>query len=424
MRSALVLTLVGLAGACGEEPRASAPSPARLPAHPAADPAFGEVRAALEGERGDLALTLLERVEGFEAECLRARAELLVGDSVAALATLERARAADPRDAELASTEVELYARLGRTAAAQERLAAALQRLGPTPELLRAQGVVELGVQGHAEAALTALERARARAPELPFLSVPLAQAHLLVGRARLEKAPAEATAHALAAKSLGGEPLREEAIELEAEGLTGELRFEEALERYAELEARGKDLGETPATLHQRAATRCLLEHDREGALQHYLLARARGLSDEALGFGLDVLQEEGRREMERGLEAVAEERWEAAKSAFERARELLPDDPEVENHLGLARFQAGDYAGAAAAWESALRTAARIGHRFADPLELDLARAQRLSGASEKARAVLSRLLDAAPDGPWSAQAREMLLALEAEALSGGPR
>ena len=81
--------------------------------------------------------------------------------------------------------------------------------------------------------------------------------------------------AHALAALAL--EPDLDAALELQAEGLTGELRFEEAIACYGRLEERGLEFGQTPAILHQRCATRMLLEHDRPGAIEHYLAARRR---------------------------------------------------------------------------------------------------------------------------------------------------
>lgn len=439
----LVWLLVGLAGhglaGCGSEAspevRASAKAAASDSAGdasgeantfyvPLRDPELAPVRAALEGGHGDLARTLLERVSGFEAQCLRARAELLRGDAVAALAALERARALDDRHAELASTEIEVLSALDRLNTASEQLAEAFRRKGPHPALLRAQGVFELRRSGHARAALEALERARARDPELPFLSWPLAQAHLLVGRALVESAPAEATAHARAARRLRPEAggLRDEALELEAEGLAGELRFEEAIALYEELAAGGRSFGDTPAILHQRCATRCLLEHDRARAVEHYLAARRLGLADSGLGFGSEILVEEARAALERGSLAAERADWPQAGREFARALELAPEDLEAENHLGVARFQEQDYRGAAMAWERVLLRAERRERTLPDPVALNLAKAWRLAGEPARARGVLSELLDRDPEGQWSEGARELLLVLEAEALAGG--
>ena len=418
-RAVLLVAVLALA-ACvsgGGTPELVA-APKAAPVRRPRDPALDEVRAALERGDGPRALALLaSHGERAEAACLRARAAFLKGDAVAALATLERARAADPDEPEPYGTEVELLAGLERVRGASDALAAALRRFGPTPELLRAQGVLELGTQGHAPAALEALERARARDPELPFVSWPMAQAHLLLGRAQLEKAPAEATLHAKAARGLRPELL--DARELEAEAAAAELRFEEALARYDELAELGRSYGETPALLEQRCATRCLLERDRAGAVEHYLAARRRGLGDEGLGFGVTVLAEEHEAALERGIDAAEREDWASAEREFARALELVPGDLAAENHLAVTRFQREQYHAAAEGWERVLARSLAEGVALPDPVPLNLAKAWRLAGVPERARAVLSALLDREPDGPWSEAARELLLALEAEAL-----
>jgi len=414
---ALLLALVAGLGACGEAP--AAPPVAAAPRKSARDPELEEVRTVLEKGRGDLGLALLERVQGFEAECLRARAEVLRGDPVAALKALDRARALDANDPELAATEIEILVAQERLPAAGEALAAAFRRSGPSPALLRAQGVLELRTPGHAPRALEALERARAGDPELPFLRRPLAQAHLLVGRGLLDHQPAEATAHARAA--LGLWPALEDALELEAEALAGELRFEEAIARYEELEARGRTFGETPALLHQRCATRCLLERDRAGAVRHYAAARRRGLRDEALGFGAEVLREERAALLDRGAGAAEAEDWPGAAAAFVEALALDPDDLEAEDRLAVVRFQLGEYRAAAEGWARVVAAAERGRIELRDPVALNLAKAWRLAGEREKARTVLSHLIDADPDGRWSEDARELLVVLEAEDLAG---
>lgn len=422
-RLVLVLALAASAACSGGSGDAEGSAAAAAPARRVRDPELADVRAALEHYRGETALALLERVGGFEAELLRARALLFTGDAVGALAALARAEALDAHHPERLATEIECLALLDRLPAAQEALATAIRRLGPRPELFRAQGVIELRRQGHGAAALEALERARAADPELPFVARPLAQAHLLVGRSVLEARPAEATAHAMAAQGLvsEGDSVHDEALELEAEGLAGELRFEAALERYERLERRGADHRKLRATLHQRCATRLLFQRERARAVEHYLAARRLGLSDEELGFGADVLRDEGRAALERAAEASARADWPAALAALDEARARLGDDPELENHLALVRFRQGDYRAAAEGWERALALAAETGHAFVDPVPLDLAKAWRLAGEPEKAYAVLAGLLDAAPEGPWSESARELLLALEAEALAG---
>jgi len=411
--------LAFLLAACGSDATPAPSVVASLSRHaPLHSAEFAPVRAALEAGHGELARGLLEGVPGFEAELLRARAELLGGEAVRALAAVERARALDAEHPEVAGTEAEILAALQRIQAAADVLTAGFKEHGAEAPLLRAQGVVELMNQGHAAQALEALERARAKDPELPFLRWPLAQAHLLVGRDRLEKNPAEATIHAQAARLLQPELL--DALELEAEGFAGELRFGDALRCYAELEARGRDYGETPAILQQRWATRCLLERDRAGALEHYLAARALGLADSGLGFGVELLRDEKEAALERGIAAADAEDWSAAEREFARALELAPGDLEAENHLAVARFRRADYRGAAEAWERVLARAGSRAAELPDPVPLNLAKAWRLAGDADKARAVLSELIDREPEGPLSDSARELLVVLEAEAMA----
>jgi tetratricopeptide (TPR) repeat protein len=415
----LLFALV-LAPGCGSgEAREVAASPA-VSVAPLRAPALAGVRAALEAGRRADAEAGLAGVQGFEAELLRARAGVLAGDAIAALSALERARKFDAEHPDLYATEAEVLAALERVQAAAELVAAGRALHPRAPALLRAQGVVELRSPGRGRAALDALERARAADPGLPFLAWPLAQAHVLTGRGRLESAPAEATAHALAALALV--PALDDARELRAEGLTGERRFAEALTVYAELEARGRSFGDTPAILHQRCATALLLARDSAGAVEHYLAARARGMDDEGLGFGADVLAEEHAAALGRGRAAAAAGDWTTAERELARALELAPGDLVAENHLALARFRREDFHGAAAAWEAVLARARLTGAPLVDPVPLDLAKAWRLAGEPGRARDVLAELLDREPDGPWSDGARELLLALEAEALAGG--
>ncbi len=402
-------------GAAGRAVRALAEDPG--------PPGLGEVRSLLEAGRAAEAEQRLAGLQGFAAELLRARAALLGGDAVGALRALETARELAPDSVELWATEAEVLAALDRLPGARDALAEGLRRAGGAgardlAALERARGVIELRTSGHGREALEALERARARDAELPFLRWPLAQAHVLVGRSRLPDAPGDALAHARAARE--SVPALAEARELEAEALAANLDLEAALVLYEELEREGHDLGDTPAVLHQRCATLLLLERDRAGAVRHYLAARSRGMSDEGLGFGAQCLAEEARAAHERGLARLRAEDWAAAEAEFRRALELDPGDLEARNQQGLAAFRREDYRSAAGAWEELLADAELRGVRLEDPVPLDLARAWRLAGEPGRSRAVLEGYLGREPDGPWSEPARELLTALEAEALA----
>lgn len=417
----LLASLALLATGCGGEHEASAAPGTPAAARPR-DPELDPVRAALEAGRPDQALGLLEGFTTFEAICLRARAQSMDRDQVAALRSIEEARALAPDHPDLFATEAEILAAADHLQGAAEVLEKGFQRCGRDAALERARGVVHLRHSGQARAALEALERARALDPGLPFLRWPLAQAHVLVGRAQLQDAAGESLAHARAAQGL--EPGLYDARELEAEALAATFDFEGALEQYGALEAEGHDFGETPAILHQRFATFLLLNHDRERAVEQYLAARALGMDDEGLGYGVDVLEGAARAAIDAGIERAEADDWEGARPSFERALELDPSSLEAANHLAVARFQLGDYAGAAAGWQDVWGRAQVSGTVLPDPVPLNLARAWRLAGRPEQARAVLDDYLDAEPEGAWSEGARELLLALEAEALASAAR
>ena len=159
---------------------------------------------------------------------------------------------------------------------------------------------------------------------------------------------------------------------------------------------------------------------HDRETAVRHYVAARELGLDDEGLGFGAQVLAEEEHAALERGIDAAEREDWEAAEREFVRAHELVPADLEAENHLAVARFQRGDYRAAAESWQAVLTRSQAQKVALPDPVPLNLAKAWRLAGEPDRARATVNELLDREPQGPWSEPARELLAVLEAEQLA----
>lgn len=404
--------------ACGEERSTSAAGPPPQ-AEGARDPRLRKARLALEEGFPDAAWTVLDQIGGGDIETglLRARAALLEGDAVGALREIEAVRS-DGAGAEFYATEVEILAALDRPESAREILREAYARVGRVPALERSRGVVLLRTPGGAVEALAALEGALARQPGLAFIGFPLAQARMLVGRQKLSADP-EAALH-LARLARSFDPTHPDYRELEAEALSAAMFFEEALEIYASLEADGESFGETPALLHQKFATRLLLDGDREGATGQYLRARELGLDDEGLGFGSVVLEEAATRWIDEGLALFGEERFDRAAEAFVEALALSPENLEARNHLGVVRFQLEDYAGAARAWKKLLEKAREAAVALPDPVHLNLSRAWRLAGKAEKAREVLSDYLDREPDGRWSEATRELLARLELEELA----
>jgi tetratricopeptide (TPR) repeat protein len=432
-RSNWVSALLGLCAcglpACGADPKNNASASGRAPTEAAAvgrDPRLDEARRAIEGGFPDAAWTLLEQIgaAGTEAGLLRARAALVERDAVGALRELESVRssqdAGDPLAAELYATEVEVLAALDRLQSARELLRSAYAKVGRTAVLERARGVVLLRTPGGALEALGALEGALARRPDLAFIGFPLAQARLLVGREKLAEDDPEA-ALLLARQAQSYDPIHAEYRELEAEALDARMLFEEALEIYEGLEAEGRRYGATPALLHQKLATRLLLQSDREQALLHYLRARELGLGDEGLGFGVEVLEMKALQWIDQGIAHFGEERFDAAAEAFREALALSPANLEAQNHMGVARFQLGDYTGAAKAWGRLMAQAQKAAIALPDPVHLNLARAWKLAGDAKQARAVLSEYIDGDPEGAWIEATRELLAQLELEELAG---
>ena len=391
------------------------------------DPRVRDVERALEAGLPEAAATLLDRLEdglGVEGPLLRARATLLGGDAVGALRQVERARAQAPEDGRVLALEVEVLAILDRLDAAREKLRAAWKLVGRTAELERARGLVLLRTPGGGSEALDALLAARRLEPELPFVDFPLAQAHWLAGREALAAGdPATALAHA--ARARAATPGHPEALELEAEARAAVGDFDAALACYEALQAEGRDTAPERARTQQHRGTALLLSGDREAAVRAYAAARALGLDDEALGFGLHVLEEAVRARLDEGIARFEVGDFAAAAERFRAALELDAECLEGRNHLAVCLFQEGDYRGAAAAWARVLETARRAGTRLPDPVHLNLARAWERAGELERARRVLAdHLAGAEGADEWVGETRRLLLELDGPGEGGAPR
>jgi len=390
------------------------------------DPRLDDARRAIEEGLPDAAWILLEQIGelGVETGLLRARACLSEADVVGALRELEavRALALDPETpgewvGAFHATEVEILAALDRLDSARELLKSAYAVVGKLAVLERARGVLLLRTPGAGLEALAALESAAARQPELPFIGFPLAQARMLVGRGLLAEDPDRALV--LARLALDYDPANTDFRELEAEALSGRMFFEEALAIYESLETEGKSFRDTRALLHQKLATRLLLQGERDRAADHYSKARGLGLDEEGLGFGVEVLRAKTNEWVDTGIRAFEEARFDLAADAFEEALQLSPGSLEARNHLGVVRFQLEDYRSAALAWQRVLDQARRDPVELPDPVHMNLARAWRLAGEWDKAREALSSYLDDEPGGTWAEATREMLAQLELEEL-----
>ena len=383
------------------------------------DTRLDPVAEALEQGRPEEALELLAQhaddasFDPVSLVLLTSRARFLQGDAVAALRDIETARVDHVADARLWVMEAELYALMGRGAAAEDALRQGIKLAGRIQEIERAHGIIQLMRPGGARLGLESLKRAQRLEPALPFVDAPLSQAHLLVGRSRLGEAAGEARAHALAGlEILPGQP---ELRELLAESLESLGEFDAALEVMAELEADGLDFGDRRALLHQKAATASLIAGEREAALDHYRLARELGLDETGLGFGATALEDAAEEAVDRGFVRLEAEDYEAAEIAFARALSFDPTSPEARYFLGVARFRRERFVEAALVWDELLRLAEAEGLQLPDPVHLNVARAWRMAGEVDEARSVLDDYLTRSPDGIWAEDTREMRARLD---------
>jgi tetratricopeptide (TPR) repeat protein len=406
------------AGAAGREPAVRA-----APAEPrSADPRLVQLRHALEFGRLDLARTLLAQVgalAGAEAPLLKARMAVLSGDGLGALRELESARQAALAGGAESSAgaqgrvhacAAEIYAILERFDAAATELQEGLALAGPTADLLRANGVLLILQPGGAAQGLEKLEQALALDPATPFLDRALSQAHLLEGRRALVAGDVRA-AWRHARKAAEHDPDELDVKELEAECRQVLNDFDGALELLRELAEAGRETQALQADLHQRAATYELFHKNRTAALDHYRQARELGLDDAGLGFGATLLAEEADLSIAHGIEAYADGDLAAAKRAFADALEVDTGNLEARNHLAVVLFREQDYAGAADLWAAVLERALEGGIELPEPVELNLARAQKLAGRDAAARGTVEGFLERAPEGEWAVEAREML-------------
>jgi Tfp pilus assembly protein PilF len=339
---------------------------------------------------------------------------VLRGDALGALRAIEAARAAAGTEAgDLARVHAcaaEVYALLGRFEAAADELAEANARGGRSADVLRATGIAMILQPGGATQGLEQLEAAHELDPGTPFLDRPLSQAYLLEGR-RLLAAGDERAAMRCALRAGEHDPEELDVKELEADCRQVLNDFAGALAILAELHAAGRDTLAMQAELHQRAGTYELFHKNRAAAVEHYRAARGLGLDDETLGFGVTVLAEEAEHHVARGVEAYDAGDLAGAQEAFRAALEVDATHLAARNHLAVVLFHEEDYAGAAEAWGAVLERALAADVELPEPVELNLARAQKLAGLDAAARATIEEFLARAPESPWAAEAEEML-------------
>jgi Tfp pilus assembly protein PilF len=379
-------------------------------------PGARALRTALDFGDFEVARELLKKLEtklGVEGLLLQARLSALQGKHLEVLRWVEKARAQSPADPRVYATAAELSAAAGRLEGARAELQRGREAAGLTPEILRTQGIIELSRPGGARAGMRLLERALQYDASLPFCARALAQGHLLLAkRALSESRPASALEAVRRSLELDAED--PDARLFLADVLAARRDFAGAVVLLEELCASGHGRPEELAMMYKRAALSALIQKQREQAIEYFRLARAKGLSAEALGSGANILEDAALKELRAGIEAYGASDppdIESARQHFERALEL--DDELLLVHHELARILlvAGDPLAAATHWRFVLERALDEDLVLPEPVHLLLARALHAALETPAAREVLEAYLEREPEGAWTAETRSLL-------------
>ncbi len=394
----------------------AAPAPERAP-RSSADRVV-QLRRALDFGDLDTARTLSGACAeaGPEGELLRARLAALEGRGVESMRLLEAQKSARPRDPDVFATASECYANRDAFDTAWIEIQAGSAACGETAEILRAKGICWIAREGGAERGLAALLKARQLDAELPFCDRALGQAWLLVGKmhAKAEKLP---PALAAVRSSLEHDPQDVDARRFLVDVLAASGEHAEAVAELTALVARGEPLQSELALMHKRAGFARLLAQDRDGAVEHFLDARALGLSDGELASAAEILIQVASEEIDRGVAAYAAGDAEQAEASFRRALDVDPGSLAAKNHLAVVRFQRGDTAEAARLWRGVLDEARASGVELPEPVHLNLAKADVLNGDRAAAKSVLETYLRDDPRGEWTGATRALLAQIESE-------
>jgi tetratricopeptide (TPR) repeat protein len=347
---------------------------------------------------------------GVEAELLAARLCALRRQDLQVSPLIENARAAAPADPRVYATAAELHAASGRLETAREELRRGVEACGMSPELLRAQGVLELCRQGGAARGLELVERALEYDPELPFTGRLKGQAHLLLGkRALAERRPAAALVHAR--QSLESDPGELDARLFFADCLAAAGELPSAVIVLEELEAEGHGRGAELALMYKRAALGELVLEQRDRALEYFRLAREAGLDDEQLGSGAGILRAAAEEAMRAGITAFEAGDLPTAELRFEHALRLDDSLLLVHSQLAVVLFQQKQFLPAATHWRRVLDEARAEELELPDPVHIYLAKALYAADAKSDARGVLQTYLAREPEGRWSEPTRVLL-------------
>jgi len=413
----LIPLLVALGSACSDSGEATNGAPASADAGSTAtdsstqreeDPAVRALREHVDLGRPAEAAPLLEQWGnrlGVEGPLIEARLMALHGKDTEAVRAVERARVLDPDDPRVYATMVEISAAAGRIETAFTALERGFEAVGQRPELIRAKGVLELCQSGGAERGVATLESALRMDPQLPFTDRALAQGYLLIAKKALATGQPTAALESIQI-SLSHDPQDVEARRVFADVLGARAQLEEAILVITELVDEGEPLEGELATLHKRAGIAGLIpiagesaeaRAERRGeALEHFVTARAFGLSEEELGSGARLLSDAALQASREGSEAYGRKELVKARAAFELALRYDPDELAARNHLAVTLFQLGEFAGAAHHWREVMVVMESEGILPPEPVHLNLAQALVENGDRQLAREMLERWLE----------------------------
>ncbi len=362
---------------------------------------YERAKELLEAHRGEL---------GVEALLLEARLAALSGEDLEVLRLVEEARASAPADPRVYATAAELSAAAGRLETARSELERGVEAAGLTPELLRAQGVLELCRQGGASRGLALIERACQYDPELPFSSRARAQAHLLLAKSALSESRPRSALEQVK-RSLELDAMDVDARLFLVDALAANHDFVNAAAVLVQLGEEGHGRQSELALMYKRAAMGELLERRRDQALEYFRLAREAGLAREELGSGAQLLADAAMEAMLEGTRAFEAGDLETARLRFEHALRLDGELIVVHNYLAVVLFQQEEFLPAATHWREVLDTAIAEDLKLPEPVHIFLAKA--LFAAEEKtaAREVLEAYLAREPEGEWRSQTEALL-------------
>jgi len=347
---------------------------------------------------------------GVEGALLSARLWTMKGNDVEASTRIEFARAEAPDDPRVYATAAELNAASGRIETARDELRRGVDVCGMCPELLRAQGIIELCRQGGAARGLDLIDWALEHDPDLPFVDRPRGQGHLLLAKAALSQGRKRAALQeARLALSFDPEDADTKLFLVDALAANGD--FPNAVLVLEELNAMGADRRSELALMYKRAGLAELVLGHRDAALEYFVKARAAGLEDDELGSAAEMLRAEAEIAMEAGVAAFEKRHLVEAREQFERALHLDDSLLVVHSQLAVVLFNQREFLPAAIHWRRVLDESIQNDIELPDPIHIFLSKALFGAGEKDAARSVLTAYLEREPEGRWADDTRALV-------------